>query len=128
MAEKYILMVFDKGLGYREESMILARVLSGNTIGASCGPVNFCIFESNYDLDYISGLFKEQNIEFVLSKECDAKYLLPEEFMKRFADPLKKVSLADQLKDAIEKEDYVVAAKLKELLDKTPGHETERKS
>lgn len=136
----YNLVVFDRGVGYPEELPVLRTIFKGEQIcAAQCGPINVCQFESDFSREEICDRLKSQDIEFILTEKDNSATNLPKKIQEHFdltgkpdlmeaarrslMDEMKvsvpKVSLQDQLKTAIDNEDYEAAAKIKEKMDKS---------
>lgn len=127
---KYILIVFDRGVGYPEEIVVLNSITQQDTIcAAQCGPINICQFSSDFSKDEISKILREKEIEFLLTDADHADTNLPKKLADHFSrDPekihqevtetkVKKRSLKDLLAEALANEEYEIASGIKKLMD-----------
>jgi hypothetical protein len=142
MNHKYVLFIFNPpdeiDSDKPREIRIIEKVTTGVARGASCGPLNLCFFPSDKTKEEIAALLKEDNVKFVLLEEKDAEKSLPGYITQMFnqdlsvdgirkfgnldhpdAKPkrkLEKISLEDQLKEAVQTEDFIVAARLRDKI------------
>lgn len=127
---KYILIVFDRGVGYPEELPILNAVTQQDTIcAAQCGPINICHFSSDFSKEEISKILKEKDIEFFLSDADNSESNFPKKLADHFSgDPVEKIkeavnakikkrTLKELLDEALANEEYEVATGIKKLMD-----------
>ena len=130
---RYTLIVFDRGVGYPEEMPIIKDLLTDEACcAAQCGPINISQFSSDFTKQEISSRLKENEIEFILTEEENLSSNLPKSLHQHFSNvpkildgkvvtkssKIQKVSLEDQLKTAVSKEDYVAAAKIRDEIQK----------
>lgn len=147
---KYVVFIFnDPSDNFRKdpkELNILKKVSTGNIRGASCGALNLTVFQSDKTKEEISKMFVKQGISFFLFEEQDSDYKLPSYIAKMFGEKFekdpddsdldevekemfgsktpKKVSLEDQLQDAINEEDFKMAAVLRDKIAKKKNEST----
>lgn len=135
---KYILLIFNSPgedlLKEPKEVKILQQVAHGTVRGASCGPINLCFFESGVPKKEISELLLKSKLKFLIVDEKDSVKKLPKYITQMFdpkftesrgakpsdfveeEDLPKKLSLEDQLKEAVNNEDYLIASRLRDKI------------
>lgn len=143
---KYVLFIFKEPsdeFTMPKEVSVLEKIATGVSRGASCGPINLCFFPSNHSKAEISTLLKEVKLNFILTEEKDSMSSLPSYITKMFdknflsehdeGDGIRKfgnldhpenikkskpekISLEDQLKEAVKTEDYPMAAILRDKI------------
>lgn len=136
---KYVLIVFnepeDVELNIPREVKVIKQVASAEVRGASCGVINLSFFQSEMELDEISNLFKKEKIKFLLFEEKNSSHDLPNYITRMFGKDfektakvlydshdskkdIKKLSLEDQLAEAVSNEEFAIAAKLRDRIAK----------
>ncbi len=132
MEKELILITFNTSRGASDLIDILPDFISDQGRSASSGPMTITIFTSENDKKEIAAKLKEANIEFVMferdaceenfpveiqgfiSKDVDLKEnFLLKNLMKNAGDKREKISIQDQLKAAVEEENYELAEILK---------------
>jgi len=133
---KYVLIVFNNPMSAMSfndpaETKILKIVATGDVRGASCGAMNFCTFTSDQTKEEIARQFSAEDIDFMIFEEKDSVSRIPNYLAQTFGiEPTEKspsrgrkgkpekLSLEDQLKEAIEKEHWEIAAKIRDKIEK----------
>lgn len=132
---KYILIVFndidnlfDAGMNPKE-AKILQDVATGDIRGASCGTINCSTFTSDKTKEEISNLLEKADIDFLLFEEKDAACRIPNHLAQTFGvkprapkkgvnTSSKKLTLEEQLNEAVEKEQWEIAAAIRDRIKK----------
>ena len=130
---KYILIVFndfgEEMARLPKEVNIIKKVATAEVRGASCGPLNLSFFTSDRTREEISDMFKKDKIDFILFEEKDSSSSLPSYITKMFGKEFEKysmdiskevskdkLSLEDQLKEAVANEEFAIAARLRDKI------------
>jgi hypothetical protein len=132
---KYVLIVFNDPRNLSEqlsgdfepkEAPILKEVTTGSIMGISCGVMNFCAFPSDKSMPEISRMLTEKNIDFYIFKEEDSLSRIPSFIAKAFrsagaefkeeSEKPKKLTLQDQLDEAVRTENWEMAAKIRDKI------------
>lgn len=134
--EKYVLTTFNSNSGTDDDvKSILIKHLQCNLKGASCnGVISLYQFDANgAEVESLVVDLKEDDINYVLVKESNAFINLNkilgsffnEGKSKRKTTSLKKLSVEDQMNDAIKEQKYELAAVLRDSINKSSGVKTE---
>jgi len=133
---KYVLIVFNNpmsAISFADpvETKVLKIVATGDIRGASCGAMNFCTFASDQTKEEIAKQFSAEDIDFLIFEEKDSVSRIPNYLAKTFGiEPTEKspsrdrkgkpekLSLEDQLKEAVDKEHWEIAAKIRDKIEK----------
>lgn len=139
--EKYVLIVFndpeEDEIRVPKEVNILKKVAAGEVRGASCGPINVSFFTSDSGIDDITNLLNEKKMNFILVPEKKASHALPGYITRMFGNDFPKnsevlydsrdekksksvkstkLSLEDQLAEALKNEEFFIAARLRDKI------------
>jgi uncharacterized protein YrzB (UPF0473 family) len=138
--KKYVLLVFnnpeeDEQIQVPKEVKILKKVATGEVRGASCGPINISFFLSDAEMEDITSLLNKDKINFILVPEENSTHALPnyitrmfgKDFPKKFTvlydsrdekkkTESKKLTLEDQLAEAVKNEEFSIAAILRDKI------------
>jgi len=141
---KYILIVFNNPEHILDidkeprEIKILEEVATGEVRGASCGVVNFCTFSSDKTKEEISKMFDAAEINFLITEEKDSVTRVPDYLAKTFGlEPTikvrasgkpEKLSMEEQLDQAIKNEQWEIAAAIRDRIEKAKTEPVKTKS
>jgi len=146
MERNYVLFIFnnskDEFLKEPKELKILQQVTVGDIRGASCGPINMCFFPSEHSKEEISDLLVKDGIHFLLVDDQDSEHSYPKHIRSMLSGKMdhtavrkieigggmeitepKKLSLEDQLKEALKEDDFELAAVLRDKIAKAKSPE-----
>ncbi len=126
---KYVLLIFNdfgSNLGQLKEKDALNKIAmeSSKVSGISCGAINITTFESVMEKNEISRLLEKDDLKYFLFDEKDSKHSLPD-FVQDAIDliPKKiartsavKLSLEDQLEEAVKEQDFMMAARIRDKI------------
>lgn len=123
---KYILIVFkdENEMDSNSEISVLGKVAEGDVYGASCGAINLVSFKSRRTKDEIASVLRNDGFNFMLMKDEDAEMEVPNylssvlgQTKPKFSklEP-KKLSLNEQLNEAVKNQDFEMAAILRDKI------------
>lgn len=129
MRSKYILMAF--AASDSDIHSILFEITQGNVKGFESRPIKFVIFESDLSKQELIDVIIPKRINFMLVEEKDMVFnldgFLSDTLGLKQETTLKKLSLEEQLEEAIKNEDYMIASKLRDTINKKAKKIVEKK-